>query len=66
MNNNLTQTIAWAIAIILTARLTWSVTQHGMGVLDTLTIALCVLTSFKAGAAAIVNAAQGRRNGAAR
>jgi len=43
------QTITWAIAILLTARLTWTASQHGMPILDTATIGIFALYGVRAG-----------------
>ncbi|WP_032761355.1 hypothetical protein [Streptomyces alboviridis] len=43
------QIILWAIALLLTIRLTWTIAQHNVSVLTTLTVGLCVLYATKAG-----------------
>ncbi|RSN38338.1 hypothetical protein DMH12_38100 [Streptomyces sp. WAC 04229] len=43
------QLALWAVALLLTIRLTWTVAQHNVSVLTTLTVGLCVLYATKAG-----------------
>jgi hypothetical protein len=47
------QLITWAIALVLTARLTWAVAQHHLPILITSTVALSVLFTSKQGADAL-------------
>ncbi|MFG2970814.1 hypothetical protein ACGFZS_46850 [Streptomyces sp. NPDC048288] len=67
MKQKTPQIIIWAIAIILTARLTWTVAQHNTPVLITSTVALSVLFSAKQGAETLARGiAAARKNGSAR
>ena len=50
MKKNPGQIIAWAIALILTANITFIAVQHHMPVLVTLTIAFSVAYATKTGA----------------
>ncbi|MBJ6623506.1 hypothetical protein AB0R01_30630 [Streptomyces rochei] len=43
------QILLWAIALILTTRLTWTIATHDVPVLTTITVGLCVLFATKAG-----------------
>lgn len=44
-----TRLFLWTIALILTARLTWTIAQHNVDILTTITVGLCVLFTTKAG-----------------
>ena len=43
------QLLLWGIALTLTTRLTWTVAQHDVPALTTITVGLCVLYATKAG-----------------
>ncbi|MEV4975539.1 hypothetical protein [Streptomyces scopuliridis] len=60
--NRTTQALAWTLAIILTARLTWTVHQHEMPTLDTAIIALVSLYTFSAGSMQVAARFNARRN----
>jgi hypothetical protein len=63
------QILLWAIALTLTIRLTWTVAEHGVAVLTTITVGLCVLFAAKAGIDQIARDyanAKARRQGANR
>lgn len=62
MKQKTPQIITWAIALILTARLTWTVAQHNLPVLVTSTIALSVLFSTKQGADTLARGITAARN----
>ena len=67
MKKRLPQIATWAIALLLTARITWSAHQHGLTVLETGTIAVSVLYATRVGAQHVVDTFQAaRRTGAAR
>lgn len=64
-----TQILLWAIALTLTIRLTWTIAEHGVAFLTTITVGLCVLYATKAGCDHIARDyanAKARRQGANR
>ncbi|MEU5742050.1 hypothetical protein ABZ784_29165 [Streptomyces tendae] len=62
-----TQIFIWATAIAVTARIVWTITQHNVPVLATITIGISVLYAMKAGAENITRiVTEARRQGATR
>lgn len=67
MKKRLRTIATWVIALLLTARLTVTAIQHNLTVLETGTIALCVLYATQVGAQHVVDVFQAaRRTGATR
>ncbi|MFE4915829.1 hypothetical protein ACFRCX_30455 [Streptomyces sp. NPDC056652] len=60
--NHTTQALAWALAILLTVRLTWTVYQHELPLLDTAVVALVSLYTFSAASTQIAARFSTRRN----
>jgi hypothetical protein len=61
------QFAVWAVALFLTARLTWTAAIHDMPVLDTATIGIFALYAVRGGMEHLVNSFnRARQSGAAR
>ncbi len=61
MKKRLPQILTWAIALLLTARITWAAHQHGLTLLETGTIAVSVLYTTKVGAQRVIDIVQAAR-----
>jgi hypothetical protein len=67
VKKNATQTLIWAVALLLAARLTWAAATHSTTVLDTVTIGIFALYGGKAGLEHLVRVARAsRQTGATR